>query len=188
MSLKHCKAKVGVGRKNCSHGSSVSRGADPRRAPRPDPRAGPRPDPRQKISGPLVPEIFGRGSGRPWLTLLPRLQFFLPTPPFALQCIPNLYYFGKPSYIHLCSSFACKIFINSWEDIEVYIKSTITYKVPPLSSRDFLAIALNLQTQQRGSFVPSKPFASSLCSSFSGPPSFSTFPPTTCLPSKSSAQ
>ena len=97
----HCKAKGGVGRKNCSLGSSVSRGADPRRAPRPDPRAGPRPDPRPKISGPLGPEIFGRGSGRgpargsgrgarrgsaPRLTLLPWLQFFLPTPTFALQC------------------------------------------------------------------------------------------------------
>ena len=104
MSLKHCKAKVGVGRKNCSHGSSVSLGADPRRAPRPDPRAGPRPDPRPKISGPNGPEIFGLGSGlgpalgsglgarlgsAPRLTLLPRLQFFLPTPPFALQCIPG---------------------------------------------------------------------------------------------------
>ena len=98
---EHCKAKGGVGRKNCSLGSSVSRGADPRRAPRPDPRAGPRPDPRPKISGPLGPEIFGRGSGRgpargsgrgarrgsaPRLTLLPWLQFFLPTPTFALQC------------------------------------------------------------------------------------------------------
>ena len=97
----HCKAKGGVGRKNCSLGSSVSRGADPRRAPRPDPRAGPRPDPRPKISGPLGPEIFGRGSGRGpargsgrgarrgsalRLTLLPWLQFFLPTPTFALQC------------------------------------------------------------------------------------------------------
>ena len=50
----HCKAKGGVGRKNCSLGSGVSRGADPRRAPRPDPRAGPRPDPRPKISGPLL--------------------------------------------------------------------------------------------------------------------------------------
>ena len=103
MSLKHCKAKVGVGRKNCSHGSSVSLSADPRRAPRPDPRAGPRPDPRPKISGPHGPDIFGLGSGlgpalgsglgarlgsAPRLTLLPRLQFFLPTPPFALQCIP----------------------------------------------------------------------------------------------------
>ena len=51
----HCKAKGGVGRKNCSLGSSVSRGADPRRAPRPDLRAGPRPDPRPKIYGPLGP-------------------------------------------------------------------------------------------------------------------------------------
>ena len=46
----HCKAKGGVGRKNCSLGSSVSRGSAPR------------------------------------LTLLPWLQFFLPTPTFALQC------------------------------------------------------------------------------------------------------
>ena len=76
MSLKHCKAKVGLMRKNCSHGSSVSLGADPRRAPRPDPRAGPRPDPRPKISGPHGPDIFGLGSGlgarlgsAPWLTL-----------------------------------------------------------------------------------------------------------------------
>ena len=47
---EHCKAKGGVGRKNCSLGSGVSRGSAPR------------------------------------LTLLPWLQFFLPTPTFALQC------------------------------------------------------------------------------------------------------
>ena len=47
---EHCKAKGGVGRKNCSLGSGVSRGIAPR------------------------------------LTLLPWLQFFLPTPTFALQC------------------------------------------------------------------------------------------------------
>ena len=59
---------------------------------------------RAKISGPNGPEIFGLGSGlgpalgsglgarlgsAPRLTLLPWLQFFLPTPPFALQCIPH---------------------------------------------------------------------------------------------------
>ena len=47
---EHCKAKGGVGWKNCSLGSGVSRGSAPR------------------------------------LTPLPWLQFFLPTPTFALQC------------------------------------------------------------------------------------------------------
>jgi len=71
MSLKHCKVKVGVGRKNCSHGSSVSLSADPR------------------------------------LTLLPGMQFFLPTPPFALQCIPAYSPFLLPVvafYQHLLST------------------------------------------------------------------------------------
>ena len=89
MSLKHCMAKVVRGR----------------------------PDPRPKISGPNGPEIFGLGSGlgpalgsglgarlgsAPRLTLLPRLQFFLPTPPFALQCsLDSLVLFSTVSVLVL---------------------------------------------------------------------------------------
>ena len=40
--------------------------------------------------GPALGSGLGARLGSaPRLTLLPRLQFFLPTPPFALQCIPD---------------------------------------------------------------------------------------------------